>query len=63
MFDSPRLVYQFWFNPLKTQASHFVILAALVINSVLRVLPKLHAKRVIIRTLNVTYGTLQKTKN
>ena len=28
----------------------------------LRVLPQLHAKRAIIRTLTVTYGTLQKNK-
>ena len=27
-----------------------------------RVLPKFHAKRAIIRTLTVTYGTLQKNK-
>ena len=28
--------------------------------TILRVLPQLHAKRAIIRTLTVTYGTLQK---
>ena len=42
--------------------SHFIILVALVIKRVQRVLPKLHAKRAIIRTLTVTYGTLQKNK-
>ena len=36
------------------------MLVALVIKRVQRVLPKLHAKRAIIRTLTVTYGTLQK---
>ena len=53
--------YQCWLNPLKTQAI-FIILVALVIKHVQRVLPKLHAKRAIIRTLTVTYGTLQKNK-
>ena len=53
--------FQCWLNPLKTQAI-FIILAVLVIKRVQRVLPKLHAKRAIIRTLTVTYGTLQKTK-
>ena len=53
--------YQCWLNPLKTQAI-FIILVALVIKRVQRVLPKLHAKRAIIRTLTVTYGTLQKNK-
>ena len=53
--------YQCWLNPLKTQAI-FIILAVLVIKRVQRVLPKLHAKRAIIRTLTVTYGTLQKNK-
>ena len=43
----------------ETQAI-FIILVALVIKRVQRVLPKLHAKRAIIRTLTVTYGTLQK---
>ena len=42
--------------------SHFIMLAVLVIKSVQRVLPKLHAKRAIIRTLAVTYVTLQKIK-
>ena len=42
--------------------SHFIMLAVLVIKSVQRVLPKLHAKRAIIRTLTVTYGTLQKSQ-
>ena len=51
--------YQCWLNPLKTQAI-FIILAVSVIKRVQRVLPKLHAKRAIIRTLTVTYGTLQK---
>ena len=46
-------------SPLKTQAI-FMILAVLAIKRVQRVLPKLHAKRAIIRTLTVTYGTLQK---
>ena len=50
-----------WLNPLKTKAI-FIILAVLVIKRVQRVLPKLHAKRAIIRTLTVTYGTLQKNK-
>ena len=53
--------YQCWLNPLKTQAI-FIILAVLVIKRVQRVLPKLHANRAIIRTLTVTYGTLQKNK-
>ena len=53
--------YQCWLNPLKTQAI-FIILAVLIIKRVQRVLPKLHAKRAIIRTLAVTYVTLQKTK-
>ena len=53
--------YQCWLNPLKTLAV-FVILAVLVIKRVQRVLPKLHANRAIIRTLTVTYGTLQKNK-
>ena len=51
--------YQCWLNPLKTQAI-FTILEVLVIKRVHRVLPKLHANRAIIRTLTVTYGTLQK---
>ena len=42
--------------------SHFIIVAVLVIKRVQRVLPKLHANRAIIRTLTVTYGTLQKNK-
>ena len=42
--------------------SHFIILAVLVIKRVQRVLPKLHAKRAIIRTLTVTYGNVQKNK-
>ena len=46
---------------MKTQAI-FIVLAVLVIKRVQRVLPKLHAKRAIIRTLTVTYGTLQKNK-
>ena len=50
--------YQCWLNPLKTQAI-FIILAVLI-KRVQRVLPKFHAKRAIIRTLTVTYGTLQK---
>ena len=45
----------------ETQAI-FIILAVLVVKRVQRVLPNLHAKRAIIRTLTVTYGTLQKTK-
>ena len=53
--------YQCWLNPLKTRAI-FIILAVLVIKRVQRVLSKLHAKRAIIRTLTVTYGTLQKNK-
>ena len=53
--------YQCWLNPLKTQAI-FIILAVLVIKRVQRVLTKLHPKRAIIRTLTVTYGTLQKNK-
>ena len=53
--------YQRWLNPLKTQAI-FIILAVSVIRRVQRVLPKLHAKRAIIRTPTVTYGTLQKNK-
>ena len=53
--------YRCWLNPLKTQAI-FIILVALVIKRVQRVLPKLHAKRAIIRTLTVTYYTLQKNK-
>ena len=52
--------YQCWLNPLKTQAI-FIILAVLI-KRVQRVLPKLHAKQGIIRTLTVTYSTLQKTK-
>ena len=51
--------YQCWLNPLKTQAI-FIILAVLIIKGFQRVLPKLRAKRAIIRTLTVTYGTLQK---
>ena len=43
-------------DPLKTQVI-FIILAVLVIKRVQRVVPKLHAKRSIIRTLTVTYGT------
>ena len=35
-------------------------LLVLVIKRVQRVLPKLHVKRAIIRTLSVKYGTLQK---
>ena len=42
--------------------SHFYHLAVLVIKRVQRVLPKFHANRAIIRTLTVTYGTLQKNK-
>ena len=53
--------YQCWLNPLKTQAL-FIILAVLVIKRVQRVLPKLHANRNIIRTLTMTYDTLQKSK-
>ena len=53
--------YQCRLNPLKTQAI-FIIWAVLVIKRVQRVLPKLHAKRAIIRTLAVTYVTLQKNK-
>ena len=53
--------YQCWLNPLKTQAI-FIIFAVLVIKRVQRVLPKLHAKHATIRTLTVTYGTLQKNK-
>ena len=53
--------YQRWLNPLKTQAI-FIILTVSVIKCVHRVLPKLHAKHAIIRTLTVTYGTLQKNK-
>ena len=53
--------YQCWLNPLKTQAI-FIILVVLVIKRVQRVLPKLHANHAIIRTLTVTYGTLQKNK-
>ena len=53
--------YQRWLNLLKTQAI-FIVLAVSVIKRVQRVLPKLHAKRAIIRTLTVTYGTLQKNK-
>ena len=47
---------------IKSPETHaiFIILAALVINRVQLVLPKLHAKRAIIRTLTVTYGALQK---
>ena len=37
-------------------------LLVLVIKRVQRVLPKLHVKRTIIRTLSVKYGTLQKNK-
>ena len=59
-FTSTR--YQCWLNPLKTQAI-FTILVALVIMRVQRVLPKLLAKRAIIRTLTVTNGTLQKKQN
>ena len=52
--------YQCWLNPLKTQAI-FIILAVLIIKRVpRRVLPKLHAKRAIIRTLTVTYETQKK---
>ena len=54
--------YQCWLNPLKTQAI-FIILAVLIIKRVQRVLPKLQAKRAVIRTLTVTNGTLQKTKS
>ena len=57
----PSTSYKCWLNPLKTQAI-LVILVVLVIKRVQRVLPKLHAKRAIIRTLTVTYGTLQKNK-
>ena len=39
-----------------------MLVVALVIKRVQRVLPKLHAKRAIIRTLTMTYGTLQKNK-
>ena len=39
-----------------------MILAVLVIKRVQRFLPKLHAKRAILRTLTVTYGTLQENK-
>ena len=53
--------YRCWLNPLKTQAI-FIILVALVTKRVQLVLPKLHAKRAIILTLTVTYGTLQKIK-
>ena len=53
--------YQCWLNPLKTQAI-FIIWAVLVIKRVQRVLPKLHAQRARIRTLTMTYGTLQKNK-
>ena len=52
-----------WLRPVIKSAenpSHFIILAVLVIKRVQRVLPKLHANRAIIRTLTVTYGTLQK---
>ena len=52
--------YQCSLNLLKTQAI-FIILAVLIIKHVQRVLPQLHAKCAIIRTLTVTYGTLQKT--
>ena len=51
--------YQRWLNPLKTQAL-FIIFIVSVIKLVQRVLPKLHSTRAIIRTLTVTYGTLQK---
>ena len=54
--------YQYWLNPLKTQAI-FIILVAYVIKRVQRALPKLHAKRAIIRTLTVTYGTQQKNRS
>ena len=50
--------YRCWLNPLTTQA----IFIILVIKRVQSVLPKLHAKRAIIRTLTVTYGTLHKNK-
>ena len=53
--------YQCWLNLRKTQAI-FLILAVLVIKYVQRVLPKLHTKRAIIRTLTVTHGMLQKNK-
>ena len=53
--------YQCWLNPLKTQAI-FIILALLVIKRVQRVLPKLHAKPALIRTLTVTYARNKKTK-
>ena len=53
--------YLCWLIPLKTQAI-FIILVAYVIKRVQRALPKLHAKRAIIRTPTVTYGTLQKSK-
>ena len=40
----------------------FIILAVLVIKRVQRVLPNLHAKRAIIRTLTVTYMARYKKK-
>ena len=61
-----QLVYLIDFDQLlmliKSSETHaiFIILAVLVLKRVQRVLPKLHAKRTIIRTLTVTYGTLQK---
>ena len=48
-------------KPLKTQAI-FIILALLVTKRVQCVLPKLHSKRAIIRTLTVTYGRQPKNK-
>ena len=63
-----QLVYLIDFDQLlmliKSSETHaiFIILAVLVLKRVQRVLPKLHAKRTIIRTLTVTYGTLQKNK-
>lgn len=49
-------------NALKICTRYINRTAALVIKRVQRVLPKLHAKRGIIRKITVTYGTLQKTK-
>ena len=53
--------YECWLNLLKTQAI-FLILAVLVIKYVQHVLPKLHTKRAIIRTLTMTHRMLQKNK-
>ena len=53
--------YQRWLNPLKTQAI-FIILAVSVIKHIQRILTKLHAKRAIICTFTVTYGTVKKNK-